>query len=293
MDQDTERTNNKPTENDPVLYFHPDYLDTQHFSNLKVFRSEDFLACFSVEGSTAKSLPRSPFGGIYSFNNRKVAFDFVHHIEDELGQLGVNEIWINQPPHFYSSFISTEELQRAGYQPQIIETHQYIPITNELYGQLHLMEKRKLKNKQDFFIRKAKAEQAPEIHQFIAECRQENGLEINISLEKLQKLLKLFPGRYELFEARKADKLAAAAIMTLPAAGIAYYYLPATSEEFKSRSPMVGLMEHIYDFYRAKGISHLDLGISSINGSLQESLFKFKERMGANQTERVSFVKMI
>lgn len=277
-----------------VLYFLPDYLATQQYSDLTVIKTDHCIVCFSIEGGTAKSLPRSPFGGIFLKSKNQLDFNRFHaQLEKELKEHGVEEIIINQPPHYYGNFAPTEWLISEGYKASVEETNQYIPIENNYFDKLHRMEKAKLKNKSNFIIQRSKAESADEIHGFIAKCRKGKGLAINIPIEKFRKLIQLFPDRYEIFEARKGDKLAAAAVMALPVQKIAYYYLPATNPEFKNLSPMVSLMDYIYNYYRIKDYNFIDLGLSSINGTLQGSLFKFKKRMGAMATPKTTFKKKI
>lgn len=275
----------------PVLYFQPDYLNAQQYPHLKVIVSAHFFTCFSIAGGTAKSLPKSPFGGIYTSGNEPEFLKFYRSLENELKQLGVEKIIFNQPPAYYPNFVPTEWLLSQGYDRAISETNQFITISGELHSKMHKMEKRKLKKRSNFSFNKT--DLVPDIHHFIAECRKQKGLEINITAAKLAELTEQFPDRYQIFEARKDGQLAAAVVMTVPVDNIAYYYLPATNPAFKRLSPMVSLMDYIYHYYQTKKMDYLDLGISSVNGKLQESLFRFKARMGADATSRMLLVKNI
>ena len=272
---------------DTVLYYQPGYLALQPYDELKVIAHSPFQVCFSIVGNVAKSLPRSPIGGIFSAGAAKsLFFDFIHQVQNELKQIGVTKIIINQPPFFYTQFAPAEWLQSIGFSAAVTEVLQYVRLDDDSPVRLHQMEKRKLKKAGVFNFLKGHEGSVAEIHAFIAACRRQNNLEINVSLDTLQKLTHYYPERYEYFEARYAGELAAAVVMVIPVPGVAYYYLPATSPRFKRMSPMVGLLEYIYTHYRARNFTYLDLGLSSIDGSLQESLFRFKERMGAKPTSR-------
>jgi lipid II:glycine glycyltransferase (peptidoglycan interpeptide bridge formation enzyme) len=65
-----------------------------------------------------------------------------------------------------------------------------------------------------------------------------------------------------------------------------YYFLPATGVDFLSESPMVFLIVAMANWCKERNIQFLDLGISSVEGHLQQGLYDFKKRMGAKDSEK-------
>ncbi|MEM7298951.1 MAG: GNAT family N-acetyltransferase, partial [Bacteroidota bacterium] len=119
------------------------------------------------------------------------------------------------------------------------------------------------------------------------------GLQINISWSLLNTLAKKMPTTYECFGVFRGDKISAICIAVNFTNEVAYYYLPGTSPMFRNQSPMVLLIAGMVDYYRKKGFRYLDLGLSSVQGQAQETLRLFKERMGAEETDKPTFIKSI
>ena len=265
---------------DTPLYYHSSYAGIQQYARTHHFQDSQFSIVLAIEDHVAISLPKSPIGGF--FHNLGSLDSFLHfydQIEQQLKSEGVQKITIKQAPGFYPGSVPDDWLTRAGYRRQVTEISHYLPIEGKLVSRMHSMEVRKL-NKSSVDCRLDPLDQADEVHEFISRCRAQQNLQINISVEKLQLLIEAFPDRYQLFSAYENDQRIAAIIMVAPTDKIAYYYLPATDQAFKSQSPMVPLLAYVYSHYQNKGFQAIDLGISSIDGEPQHSLIHFKENMG-------------
>lgn len=272
-----------------VLYYHPTYLAAQTYKSLRSFKNHRFEVHFEIEDGIANSLPKSPFGGILAHAS---ANDFTSFWEDVLRQFRqekVREVRITQPPAYYTGFISDDQLSSLGFSPLVSETNQYIPLTRDIRTHLHSMQKRKLAKNAHLEIKEINTDSLQEIHHFIAKCRQHQGLEINISLETLLQLTTTLPDAYEVYGGYFGSDLACAVVMTLPTDQVAYYYLPASHPDFKKESPMVGMIQHLAEAYQNRGYQFLDMGISSIHGKLQTTLYDFKKRMGALNIARTTY----
>lgn len=274
---------------DLILYHRLEYQKIQEYPDLCRFITDKFISHFSISKGLAKSLDFSPIGGI-QVRSPADFFTFEKYVDEcilKLKSKKVNLIQINQAPFFYSDFVPSDWLIKYGFEIKIKDSLQYIDLQNPY--DLHSMQKRKLTQKWEYAIRKVDQIEIPEVHSFIAKCRAQNGLNINISHEKLMALVHAFPDKYEAFVLESSEEIASAVIMTLPTANICYYYLPATSSDFKSKSPMVHLLYFLINLYRELGYEYMDLGISSIEGVLQTGLADFKTRMGAQMTDRILF----
>lgn len=276
------------------LYYHTDYLRIQGHEHLKIIQQDNSLICFAIENAIAQSLPGSPFGGLFSPSLTQKSFlNFFSRMEKTLKETGVKKITLTQPPFYYSGFGENGWLAQAGYAQEIVEINQYIPMDGRLIDKLHSMQRRKLKPKKPLTFESAGLKDIPEIHRFIAACRQLQGLIINITVERLMALFETFPDRYQAYVVRLEGKIISALIVSIPVQDIVYYFLPATHPDFKKLSPMVPLMTHVFDLYAGNGFSYMDLGISSIRGNPQEGLMKFKERMGALNTSRITWSRLL
>ncbi len=270
-----------------VLFYRKGYLDIQRYEQLQVLKathhaSLQMMILFAVENGVATSLFSSPFGGIFTPESvlPEDISSFVTFIIDHFRRSGIVTLRIVQPSPLHDQFTP---LPKEPFTVAFEDLNQHLDLKTGFDSQLHPMQIRKLRSapKNNISCSVEDPSSLGEVHEFIADCRAQNGLKINISLQKLNGLFERFPDSYHIFSAFKDAERVASVVTCQVTPRVAYYYLPATKEEYKSFSPMVPLIKEIADYYRSRGISILDLGISSIQGTKQEGLYNFKERMGA------------
>ena len=269
-----------------LLFYDPAYLSLQPFNHLFSFENDSYEGYFDIYNNTATSLPFSPFGGIKlkKSANQDHFFSYMDLLIEKLKKMVVSQITLKPSPEYYANFVPLHWLEQYGFDTGFTDTNQFVDLKTNI--ELHQMQKRKLGQAHGFDIRKCQPEEIPILHQFIANCRKAQNLTINISLERLQNLIERFPTRYEAFIAEKNGQLASAVIMVYPTTEVAYYYLPATHPDFKKHSPMVPLLNHIYHHCKKLNYLYFDLGVSSVEGTIQSSLAQFKTRMGAKPSDK-------
>jgi len=274
----------------PIVYFSQAYLQSQSHSSLQLFNDESYFIPLSINKKKAISIERSPFGSFLDLS--KDSSDYFHLFEKEVvTSLKVNEIeelLIKHPSSIYPHFLDKGLLSKVGYQLLYEDINQHIALDDEWQNRLHDMQSRKLKSleKKGFEFKQISLSEIEVVHQFLTVCRQAQGLEINISLEKLKFLCENLPNTYDFFGTFRRNKLSAVCIAVRVTESIAYYYLAGTSPLFRSHSPMVLLIAGMVAFYRQLGFQYFDLGVSSFEGRPQETLRLFKERMGAIETKK-------
>jgi lipid II:glycine glycyltransferase (peptidoglycan interpeptide bridge formation enzyme) len=126
-------------------------------------------------------------------------------------------------------------------------------------------------------------------HSFIAKCRVQQGLEVNISLGDLELAIESLPELYDFFGVWDGTKLIAATVIVHVSDSVVYNYLPASTKAYNHYSPMVMLMNDVVTYYKKQRLAYLDLGVSSINGIAQSGLCAFKESMGAVRSAKNYF----
>lgn len=281
-----------------LLFYQPAYLEAQNYENpiaFAVYNQTKLQAVIVFNGynGMATSLNRSPFGSLHMIDKvpHPVLQQFLSYIKRALEQEGCRNMEITLPPDAYENFIPFEFWKSEGFKALSEEINQHLVVTEAFEPRLHQMERRKLKRlnngKVHFQLEPSSTNVLTECHKFIAECRKDQGLEINISLEKLLTLSFQLKDRYEVFTARIDGSIVAAVITCLIDKDHLYYYLPATDYRFKKESPMVGLVHLIYKECNRRGIKYLDFGVSSVNGELQEGLYDFKKRLGADSSRKM------
>lgn len=276
------------------IYFHNEYVAIQN-DQILTHENDHFHVVVTLKDGIAYSFRQSPFGSFVHKNNssHEQFLDFEDQLTQILKQKNIQKVIVRQPPVYYPSFIGLKWLENTGYKLKTKDVNQFIPLTDHPEKNLHKMEFRKLNNaeKEGLLFSHDPVSTLEEIHAFIAHCRSDAGLTVNITLDKLKSLFTAFPNCYDLYSIRQNNEILAACVVSRPLPDIYYYYLPATHPNHKSKSPMVLLLVSLMESLRSKGASILDLGLSSIDGKKQTGLHAFKKRMGARETASLVFEK--
>ncbi|MFY0655005.1 MAG: GNAT family N-acetyltransferase, partial [Cyclobacteriaceae bacterium] len=134
------------------------------------------------------------------------------------------------------------------------------------------------------------SEKLSEVYAFIEQCRNAQGLLMNITYDQLKKAFDTLSDAYEIYSVRdKLGELLAATITVRVNKAVVYNYLPAFDRAYKSLSPLAFLTRELVLACQRKGYHYIDLGISSIDGKIQEGLATFKERMGGIRSKRYTY----
>ena len=276
------------------IYYSDEYLTVQdHVATRTILlldMTENHIVgkiIFSTEGSGKMvSMSKAPFGGL------------CHHADVSsevlkwwLINIMEKEMVIRQPPPFYPHFFNPEE--NHGLSVSTTDLNHHIDLRDYHLGKLHNMQIRRIRKckKAGYELEEVQDEnQLVATYQFIAGCREEQGLVINISLDKFIRSFRLLPAHYQAF--RIIDpygEIIAATVVVKVTDQIVYNYLPASLRKFQTFSPMAFLLFRVALHYQREGSDILDLGLSSINGVSQDSLATFKERMGAIRTTKLTY----
>lgn len=263
----------------PVYYRQP-YLQAQGYKNLFAYKKGNQLFYAEVSDNQAVSLLRSPFG---SFMTTLEQFpDMLSTISGKLKDNGVDKLIAKCPPPIYEGFVGLEVLMKYEFDLLFQDLNQYIDLRTYNESTLHHMEVRKLvKCRESLRYTPLQADSLDRLHAFISKCRKQQGLAVNITLPLLKSLVTAMPDRYDFFGVYHQELLIAALISVKVTSDIVYYYLPATDEDYKRYSPMVLLLFEAANYYKSRGFTTYDLGVSSFEGVKQEGLYLFKKRMGA------------
>lgn len=287
------------------LYNEPRYLDLKQqpyltFYILQKDRQEILGQIhFHLKGQEAISIIQAPFGGIEV--NRKlpshVIDDYISIFETALRSKGIKSITIKQFPFAYSPVAAskiTNCFLRAGYNLSHPDLNHHILVDDDpIETKFHYSEKRKIKRAvtKGILFKEESFQDLNLIYDFILSCRKQKGQELNISLEELNQSIINLPERYKIFTVLDNNKLIATSIVVLVNDRIAYNFLPASDISYNNLSPMVFLIANLYQYCHKQGIEILDLGISSVDNVLQNSLIQFKERLGGLAGLKPTFKK--
>jgi len=183
-----------------------------------------------------------------------------------------------------------------GYTISNVDINQFIDISPASFDtRIHPMEKRNLDKcrKSGLVFREHPNTEAKMVFNCIRSFRKTRKVPVNIELDTLTRQIKQLPERYTFFSAALEDEMVAATICVKVTDRILYNFLPAHDSRYNMYSPMVFLLDHVYQYAQKGGYEYLDLGISSLNNAPQSGLIRFKQRLGSQINTRFTFTKKI
>ncbi|MCY7356950.1 MAG: GNAT family N-acetyltransferase, partial [Rudanella sp.] len=169
----------------------------------------------------------------------------------------------------------------------------YLPVHDgSLTERMHPQEQQRLRKCQRAGLKTSLWENPciPTIIDFIEESRQQQGYPLTIPTDCLSRLLHQFPEQFPVFVVRDGETIAALCVCVRVRHDILYSFLPASLTDYQLFSPMVMLIDHVYQYSQQAGIDLLDLGPSlDANQQPKPSLARFKQNMGAITSPKLTF----
>ncbi len=257
------------------------------------------LVYYHIQDNIAKSPLRSPYGS-YLFSPKisgEVLVNFMAFTEERMKEKGVYSMILKNSPDTYSPGqhkLLQEVLFQKHYHVQLEEISAIIPVTDDPFElHLHRSEKKRLRKCYDggLVFEMISLDHLSVIYNFLKTCKDEKGYELSMSLEELLKTSTMFPSHFYLSRVTLHDELIAANISIKVNAHVLYNFYHDHSRAYNLLSPVVLLNEGLYQFCQENRIKLLDLGTSTLNGTINKSLLNFKLRLGALPSRKLTFVK--
>ncbi len=282
----------KSTKFEPLLFNELEFVNLRYPLDVRSFiatNSDGEIMArlrFAWVNDEWMSLPFCPFGGVECIET----YDIKNFLSFSTQRFEAEEkLKLVEAPFFYRNYKLA--LESIGWRKYRSEINHHIHLQEPIA--MKTMQLRRLNKCKDagftFDIVDANAANARAWHEFIAECRVQQGLQININFDDFERAITTLPDKYDLFGIWDRDKIIAATVVVRVSNKAVYNYLPASTKDYHSYSPMTLLMHELTEYYRSQGCEFLDLGVSSINGEPQEGLCAFKESMGAIRSEKNYF----
>ncbi|MBE9464785.1 GNAT family N-acetyltransferase [Dyadobacter subterraneus] len=300
-----------PLSFEPFLYQTADYLNAQNCDrrfSFYLFRKGEALsaACIhftNIDTSFVSPL-RAPFGGVQCDEKCKaneLSF-FLRCVEDWFSsQTNATKCIIRTAATCYKSadkhFLLFNSYETAGYKITRKFINHHIPVSRSPFVNTIIpAERRRLaKCRKSGFQAELYAKPDFEIvYNFIHNSRSEKGYLMSMTPKQVDVLINKFPHQCRIFVVRDESKIIAMSVTVLVSKGILYNFLPADLSDYKSFSPMVYLLETVYNYCQKEEIRILDLGISTDHHGIEKpGLLKFKKNLGGIESFKITYEKKI
>jgi len=253
----------------------------------------------SIEESEASSPLNAPFGGVEYSDELSLSdlFAFLIFLEKELQNKAIKYIKLSQAPGSYGGQIKLDEvLSDLKYQKKSRRIYHGLPIDEtDAKDKMSLMEQRRLKKcvKADFNFKSLPSPKLSEVYNAVATWRDLKDKPLSMEWKVLSHARKSTPGMYLPFGVYDQDKLIAATIAIKVNSKVLYHFYPAHCPEYNNYSPMVMLVNGLYEWCRTHQIDLLDLGTSYVNNRLNQSLVRFKKHLGGEESQAIVYRKVL
>lgn len=247
---------------------------------------------FVQVGNNMFSMPKSPFGGFIIDGDMPTGGiqAFIKAIVSDSKIQNLQSLHITLPPACYGQHILHQvckELEYCGFQVSNEYPNQYITITEKDFRQLLDGDERRYLNRAatlKMTFRKLDLSYLSEAYTLFRACRDAKGYDISMSEEQLLDTMGNFPREYMLFGLFLDKAMIAASLCIQVNEHILYDFYHGDSLAHRQYSPIIPLMQGIYEYSRNIGVELLDLGTSIAPG-----VFKFKKHMGAKASVKKSY----
>ena len=288
------------------IFHDPRHLLLQSLSGWHAFSLTDIgqrlvvgIVHVHLQSNQAVSPFRSPFGSfLFSKSiSEKQLITFITKVEEALKNKGVHSISLKNKPSAYSkeATVSLEDvLLKLNYQQQQEEISSIIQVDDRNFiERLHRSKKARLKKCYELSLcfSQPAHQEFEKVYAFLKRCREEKGYALSMQAEDLKRVMDTFPDRVYLHTVSDNDNLVSACLSIRTEQKILYTFYYDHTNAYDDVSPVVLLMEGVYQFCQEQEISLLDLGTSHADGSLSQTLLDFKLSLGAQPSPKCTFVK--
>jgi hypothetical protein len=254
-----------------------------------------------IQDKKASSPYKSPYGSIVfsTLLSPKTLYDFLVFVESELVKIGVEEIYIQNPPLAYQPQninLLHVLLLNSGYTIVKAELSSVLYVDGKsFYSKVNTKQQQRLDSSRanNLSFKILDVAKLEEVYSTISQWQQAKGYSLSMSLEDLSKVIQMFPQRFILTVVNQDDILVAAAISIKVTSGIVYNFYLSHNPDFNNLSPVLVLLEGIYAHCQRQSIYLFDLGTSSLLGKPNFPLLDFKRRLGSEHSSKFAFSKVL
>lgn len=290
---------------DSGIFHNPNHLQLQSITGWHTYvilNSEEAsvvaLLHIHIEKENANSPLRSPYGSILFSKSISSDFltKFLSFIEVQLKKQGVKKLTLKNQPEIYLPEESErlgKVLTEFGYNSNA-ETSAVISVSERNFeSTLHYSERKKLRKCEEagFVFNQLTLQDLPIVYQFLKACREEKNYSLSMSLDEMIRVTNIFPEAFFLTTVTDQNQLIAANISIQVNSRVLYNFYHDHLASYDALSPVVFLNKGLYQICQQRKFELLDLGTSQIDGGLNESLHNFKLKLGAQASNKLTFVK--
>lgn len=261
--------------------------------------SHNFQFIYDTNSDSLKSPGRATFGGIWISGGAPTHPYYVHLYQSLFEQLKVLvKINVTLPPRYFYPEIflnQAKALESCGFEKKYLDHNFHIDLTQWITAMLSKGNRKKIRQFEDAGgeIVLGSDGHFATAYEVLRKNRENRGVKISMNQETFIKNLFEFPGNYKIYLAKVKSDITAVAYVVRISEEVNYVLFWGDDTKFRHLSPVASLLKYLITVSRVEGCQILDLGISSVDGVLDEGLSRFKSNLGAIETFKPTYSSYI
>ena len=280
------------------LFWTKDFADFAKciLSDISISNDRSFLLSYSVISDKLKIPGRLTFGGFFPVDGKPTtALEFNSVFKKFQSQTSVTSDWEWKlpPSYFYPEiFQSQYEVMNDTILTEINDMNQHVVVADWNFGCLSKGNKKKFRQaiEANLIFQRASLADISKCYEILLNNRSSLGVKVSMSEDEIYASLSKFPDHYKMFFAKVHENIVAMCLTVDIAPTVRYVLYWADNLDFRNISPVVFLFERLMARCIHEGIEILDLGISSVNGEVNEGLLAFKHNLGALVSQKKTII---
>ncbi len=236
------------------------------------------------------------FGGLWPIDREQLNLDDVYQafgkISENLPNFEISKIKM-PPSYFYPEIFNQQNqyFKLLGNFVSTIEVNQTVFLSDWNTSKLRRDKIRKIKK---FEAANGLCDLAQETEldiciDILEKNRINKGLRLSLSKSELLNLLRLLPNSYKMYKVEIENRICASALIVSLSDTVEYVLYWGDDVNYRALSPVSSLFLKIVTSCKSANKKYLDLGVSSVNGNLDQGLFDFKSSLGASAFSKYHF----
>jgi hypothetical protein len=233
------------------------------------------------------------FGGFWPHNNFLGNFSEIFSNFMVMNQkFKLKEIKL-PPSYFYPEIFEPQLNFFLDKYPNnfIFETNNHVNLSNWNFSKLSHGNRKKIKQfaNQNGKVRKAELREYAFCIDLLIQNRKNLGTNLSLSKNTILDLMTNLPDFYTFYLAEIDSRICSVALLVSLDEFVNYVLYWGDNLEFRHLSPVTSLFEELVKISISSHKLYLDLGISSLNGEINEGLYKYKKNLGSEDSKKYIF----
>lgn len=290
---------------EPTMFHRVSHLQLQRSEGWRWYYAQDekrrrvvASLYLNLNGDSAVSSVRSPYGSVEGSEGvpPEVLFNFLIFVEDALKKRNIKSVRITCAPGVYMPALHnllSVYFPNLGYRTTAAALSAYLRPDSEFVLGISQTEKQALSKGTlgGLHFQLIDIEKLEDVYTFIARCHRGKGYPMSMTFADLQTTVGKFEDRFVLSAAFDQHAMVAASIAIRVSNDVLYNFYMDHDSAYNKVSPVLILLEGLYNYCKGSNIRIMDLGTSALDGKPNFGLLSFKLRLGARVTPKMTVEK--